>query len=112
VLAHVFGPCHLELLAFGLISAFYNKLATENIGKFGAIAVPTSNHFLLFVIVVAASQQMPKYELWHIDFVLFMDFHRYALPIVYHAHEAFFLVDLNLKQIHLPVSLKVVSSID
>ena len=55
VRSHIFAPNHLEFLPHPPISTLHNKLMGENVCQFGAIAVPSSDHLLLVIIVVASS---------------------------------------------------------
>ena len=55
---------------------------------------------------------MSKDKLGNEYFLLLVHLNWNSLPIIVHTHIAIFGVDLNLEQIHLPISLIVIRSID
>ena len=60
--AHVFAPGLLVLLlTLGIANANREGLG-EDVGKFGTIAILTTNDLLLVLVVVAGCQQMAKDE--------------------------------------------------
>jgi hypothetical protein len=92
---HVIPPDHFETFLLSFIGSFQLKMLTKNIGQLGSVPIPSSSHFLLFIIIIASSQQMSENELRHINFVFLMNLNRNAFPIVPHRNLIGLFVNFN-----------------
>lgn len=108
---HILPPDHPKLLALLAIAALDLKFMGEDVGQFGAIAIPSSSHLLLLIVVVTACEQVSEDEFGHVDLLLLVDLNRDALAIVVDAHPSLLGVDLDFQQVHALVTLVVVRSV-
>ena len=85
------------------ITCLYNKLITEDIRKLCAIAVLTTHNLLLFLVVVAASEQVTKDEFRRINLVLGMLLDRNTLSVIFYRdlkHTLCSCTDLNTDRLN------------
>jgi hypothetical protein len=52
---HILPPDHPKLLPLLAVTTLDLKSMREDVGQFGAIAIPSSSHLLLLIVVVTAS---------------------------------------------------------
>lgn len=109
---HILPPYHAKLLPLLAISTLDLKFMGEDVGQFGAIAIPSSSDLLLLIVVVTACEEVSEDEFGHVDLLLLVDLNGDALAIVMDTHPSLLGVYLHLQQVHALVPLVVVSSVD
>ena len=70
---------HFLVLSTG---CFHSKFGAEYVTQFSSIAISTTCHFLLIVVIVTGGQELSKYESWDIYFLNFVFNNRDSFPII------------------------------
>ena len=112
--------CFCEFIRLTMYVLFYLnnslicfcELFTENVGQFRAVTIPTTGHFLNAIIVITWRQQMSKYKLRNIDFLLLVKSYRNALSIIPNLDQILATVYCHFDHSHLAVSMIVVGRVN